>query len=281
MIDVGLAWSRLHEWFAEWAPETLASFRPGATGSALRAAEAHLGVTLPADYRKWLTLHDGLEPRGLALPDLPLPLAGVLRVHDSLGVDEVPDDDVDADAGVRPVPRSAKWIPITDNPAGDHICLDLDPAPGGRSGQVICYWSGTLERTHEAASFTDWLVAQRAAMDAGELLATEWAGFYYAVVSRRSALHNTQLDIRGPWARKLPPRDPRNAPPGALACGRLIRKLVDNKRLVLRRDANVIALMTVLTRHFAHGDGLFEALSTNRHVAELRLTREELAQLRG
>lgn len=30
-----------------------------------------------------------------------------------------------------------RWVPVTSNGGGDHLCVDLDPAPGGTVGQMI------------------------------------------------------------------------------------------------------------------------------------------------
>lgn len=49
------------------------------------------------------------------------------------------------------------WIPFTYNGAGDHLCLDLDPAEDGSYGQVIRMWHDDAERTLEYSSFLEWL----------------------------------------------------------------------------------------------------------------------------
>jgi molybdopterin molybdotransferase len=33
------------------------------------------------------------------------------------------------------------WIPFCGDGGGNHLCVDLDPAPGGTAGQVITMWA--------------------------------------------------------------------------------------------------------------------------------------------
>jgi len=49
-----------------------------------------------------------------------------------------------------------KWIPFTYDGAGNHLCLDLDPAATGHYGQVITMWHDDAERDIKARSFNEW-----------------------------------------------------------------------------------------------------------------------------
>ncbi|UYO74645.1 SMI1/KNR4 family protein [Halomonas qinghailakensis] len=48
-----------------------------------------------------------------------------------------------------------KWIPITNDGNGNHLCLDLDPADGGLYGQIIRMWHDDSARSVEAFSLED------------------------------------------------------------------------------------------------------------------------------
>lgn len=63
------------------------------------------------------------------------------------------------DDGIRNDWWNPGWIPITQNAAGDHLCLDLAPTPEGDVGQIIPLWHDTPERTLEAVSFEEWVTA--------------------------------------------------------------------------------------------------------------------------
>jgi len=66
------------------------------------------------------------------------------------------DAESNAQRGIRPVWWSPAWIPFTYNGAGDHLCLDLDPASEGTSGQVISLWHDDDLREKHAESFARW-----------------------------------------------------------------------------------------------------------------------------
>ncbi|MEH2143178.1 SMI1/KNR4 family protein [Nostoc sp.] len=52
---------------------------------------------------------------------------------------------------------SPLWIPLTYDGAGNHDCLDLAPAKGGKVGQIIQMWHDEGERELVASSFQNWL----------------------------------------------------------------------------------------------------------------------------
>jgi cell wall assembly regulator SMI1 len=61
--------------------------------------------------------------------------------------------------GIRDDWVNRKWIPFTHDGAGNHLCIDLDPAPAGTHGQVITMWHDGLERERMADSFLDFFKA--------------------------------------------------------------------------------------------------------------------------
>jgi cell wall assembly regulator SMI1 len=135
---------------------------PGATKAALKAAEAALGVALPDDVRAWFLRHDGAKGT-----------LGAIRGEDLLGLRGVVSQwkiwkgilDQGTFAEVRSKPPrgvradwwNARWIPLTYDGAGNHDCLDLDPAKGGNVGQVIRMWHDDDARPRVAPTFLDWL----------------------------------------------------------------------------------------------------------------------------
>ena len=142
------AWARIEAVLRATAPELLAALPCGATPDTIDAAEARLGVTLPPDVRESYAVHDGsgetdiLPCEVYGLIALPLySLADMVRewqMWQEWGRD-----------GVRPCHDSPKgpvkadrynphWLPVIWDGGGTNLCIDLDPAPGGLSGQVIC-----------------------------------------------------------------------------------------------------------------------------------------------
>jgi cell wall assembly regulator SMI1 len=155
-------WKTLEAWLKINNPALLADLKPPASDIHIRNLEQQLGVKLPTDFVECLKVHDG--QRGAASPlfrdsnylssqsilDEWVIWKGLLDGGDFDGVK------AEAGAGIQPVWWSPKWIPFTHNGTGDHLCLDLDPAVGGRVGQIITLWHDDGVRKKKADSFAQW-----------------------------------------------------------------------------------------------------------------------------
>ncbi|WP_332455118.1 SMI1/KNR4 family protein [Burkholderia ubonensis] len=64
---------------------------------------------------------------------------------------------MEPEPGIRGDWYNLKWIPLTHNGSGDHLCVDLDPDEGGRIGQVIRVWHDSPERELVAKGVGEWL----------------------------------------------------------------------------------------------------------------------------
>jgi cell wall assembly regulator SMI1 len=132
----------------------------GVTKTALKAAEAALGVTLPDDVRAWFLRHDGAKGEAIRGEEL-LGLRHVVSQwkiwQGLLDKGTFADNRSKPARGVRPDWWNARWIPLTYDGAGNHDCLDLDPAKGGNVGQVIRMWHDDDPRPRVAPTFLDWL----------------------------------------------------------------------------------------------------------------------------
>jgi cell wall assembly regulator SMI1 len=78
----------------------------------------------------------------------------------------------DSSQGVKPDWWNPKWIPVTDT-RGNNYCIDLDPALGGKAGQIIGVWYDSRERGVIADSFTEWLEDFANGLEAGEYVTSE------------------------------------------------------------------------------------------------------------
>src|SRR5207245_1673 len=97
-----------------------------------------------------------------------LPLADV--VHDRRIMTEI-----GKDTFLSPVPTSgpvtsdywsAGWVPLTTDEECAKLCIDLTPAPGGQSGQVI-EWTRDDGNRVMASSWGEWLGALADGLEAG------------------------------------------------------------------------------------------------------------------
>lgn len=155
-------WERLEAWLKANNPVLLADLNPPATNTEIRELEQKLGVTLPADFVEFLKVHDG-QRGGSDWLFSGSEFLSSRRIIDEWAIwkDLLDGGDFDGaeaepGAGIQPVWWSPKWIPFTYNGAGDHLCLDLDPASGGRAGQVITLWHDDGARKKKADSFAQW-----------------------------------------------------------------------------------------------------------------------------
>lgn len=164
-------WKTIEAWLEQEHPHALKGWNPPATEAQIAAVEQQLGVTFPADYRAFLAIHNG---QGYYAPMVGLgPLLEVEEIPVTKGNifgEEVEIDAELAGEGVRPVEYSPKWIPITLSARGrDNLCLDLDPGPGGVSGQIVEYIADANERPLVAKSFADLLSKYFEQAQTGEL----------------------------------------------------------------------------------------------------------------
>ena len=167
-------WAQFEGWLQEHWPEGLADLNPPATDAEIQALEGGLGVALPADFVACLQLHNG-QANGVG---------GLFNGTDFLSSHAVlgewkiwkelldgghfADIKSEPPAGVRDDWWNPRWIPFTYNGCGDHDCIDLDPAAGGQSGQVISMWHDMAERDIQAPSFQAWFADYVQAVLAGE-----------------------------------------------------------------------------------------------------------------
>lgn len=183
-------WARIEAVLRVAAPDQLAALPGGASLDAIAAAEARLGFALPADVRESYAVHDGsgdtdvLPHRIMGLIQVPLlSLAEAVRDREMwLGWWDGGSFDhsvADPRGPIRAQWWCRGWVPVTWDGGGDHLCIDLDPAPGGVPGQVI-YFShevGPVEVVAESwraylEGYAADLESGRLRLEGGELVAS-------------------------------------------------------------------------------------------------------------
>lgn len=157
--------------------------RPPTTAARITKAEKKLKVSLPEDYKAWLTLHDGEDHSDERIEWMPaggrlLPLDTTLeRWEEEQEYAQEADEDTQDDDRILNVVRHPKRIVIAGNQwgDGDNTYLDLIPGPKGTPGQVIV---ATTECDFEVVgtSFVDFLERCAAAISAGVLSVQDSGG---------------------------------------------------------------------------------------------------------
>jgi len=149
------SWNRIERWFALHVPAALPS---GASSDDIAKAEEIIGARFPKDMRESYGRHDGsnrlwLCERGYLMPLFrPRKLPRRKQVLFNEVVESwqfmagMLDRGMFAEFTSRPQGEiraewwNLHWIPITSNDSGDHICVDVAPAKGGKKDQIIDWW---------------------------------------------------------------------------------------------------------------------------------------------
>jgi cell wall assembly regulator SMI1 len=162
MESISSLWGAFEQRLYRDDPKKLITLNPPATPAAIQMLERQLSANLPTDFKNSLLVHDG-GTFGNELLDgeelLSIPrILEEWRVWESLlkspGM-KMGDVRSSPEPEVRDDWWNVKWIPITSNHAGDHWCLDLDPAPAGTYGQVIRMWHDMDMRELGGKSFSE------------------------------------------------------------------------------------------------------------------------------
>ncbi|MFT3697737.1 MAG: SMI1/KNR4 family protein [Kofleriaceae bacterium] len=153
----------------------------GASEADIVECETALGVSLPADYRESVAIHDGTKRFLFAHCELK-PLTSVVSLWHLF--EEVLQEPLAVPLSewmritgpIRLQRWSSRWIPIARTTSADTFLLDLDPAPGGNPGQVIHMTHETSVLRLIAPSFEAWVGAFADALDADHYEARVYRG---------------------------------------------------------------------------------------------------------
>jgi cell wall assembly regulator SMI1 len=161
-------WKRIEAWLEENVPDMLADLQPGASAADIKKAERALSCELPADVAASYRIHDGKRGAVGALFGEWELLQLKYVVDNWKTLKEVADAGTFEQAEGASLPSAVApqikhvwwnplWIPFASNDSGDFLCLDLDPARGGKSGQLISYLHTEAKRELLAKDFKSWL----------------------------------------------------------------------------------------------------------------------------
>ncbi len=157
-------WQFYETWLQANYPAGKQALNAGASEQQLAKFESQIGIELPADYREFLSIHNGQHHTA----------AGLLVGHEFFQTSDILiewklmkkllDDGVfkhksesDPKGAIKPDWWNKNWIPITGDGAGNLICLDMSPDKNGTVGQVIDFDHETVERTVLADSFNEYI----------------------------------------------------------------------------------------------------------------------------
>jgi cell wall assembly regulator SMI1 len=176
-------WQRIENWLRSNAPSIAQGLNPPASIAEIQSTEKLLGIQFPDDVRQSYLLHNGQSQES------PPMLEGwewlslerirdewtvwneLLQGGDFEGLENESDGQLIVTDWWHP-----KWIPLTYSGAGDHHCLDMNPGPQGKIGQIIEMWHDDGERPWIAASFREWISSFADELERGEYVLSEEYG---------------------------------------------------------------------------------------------------------
>ena len=145
----------------------------GATSNQIDSAERAVRCEFPADLRQLLSLHNG-SMNYHVLPGWELFSAE--RIADEWKIWE----DLYR-AQFKPENYNCvRWIPFCGDGGGNHLCVDMEPAEGGISGQVITMWHNDARRELIANSLTEFIEIIAGDFERGVLTWDEECGGVYS-----------------------------------------------------------------------------------------------------
>ncbi|MEH2106583.1 SMI1/KNR4 family protein [Nostoc sp.] len=169
-------WTRIEFWLKANTPQVLDTLNPGASESQIKAVEDALLIQFPDDVKSSYRIHNGQSGYNY----------GLINGREFLSLERIQDEwqvwkellDAGNFDGCESQPEpgigictdwwSPLWIPLTYDGAGNHDCLDLAPAKGGKVGQIIQMWHDDGERYLVASSFQNWLEEYATGLESGQ-----------------------------------------------------------------------------------------------------------------
>lgn len=176
-------WNRIKAVLEKIAPQLPGELNPGIDEKEIKALETGIGTQLPEDVIAFYKVHNGQSTESAGLMNGE-ELLSAERIYDEWLVwkDLLDNKDFegkdgpyrsDPESGIKNDWWNPMWIPITYNGSGDHICIDLDPAEGGKKGQIIMMWHDDPQRTLEAGSFKEWIGRYVDLLESGQMVYDE------------------------------------------------------------------------------------------------------------
>ncbi|MBA4187326.1 MAG: molybdenum cofactor biosynthesis protein MoeA [Planctomycetaceae bacterium] len=164
-------WERIERWLSRNAPTVLVGLHDGATAEEIRRAEGLIGCEFPDVFKQSQIIHNGARTCSLleywdflSLTEI-VTAWNLLRDCYDRGFFE------EAQSNPRgPIRRewwNPRWIPLTSEPSGNHLCMDLAPADGGQRGQVISWYHDDALRDLVAPTYEAWWEQLATGLEAG------------------------------------------------------------------------------------------------------------------
>lgn len=181
-------WVRLENWLELNTPTNIKFINSGTSLLEIEETEKLLEIIFPEDVRKSYLIHNGQPENAPGLID-GVEFLSLKRIKQEWtnwkdlldekhfeGISSEPHEEIKNDWW------NPRWIPLTYDGSGNHICLDLDPTEKGKVGQIITMWHDSRERELLADDFSSWLENYVDELEEGRYIFDDEE--YYAIVDK-------------------------------------------------------------------------------------------------
>ena len=185
-------WDKLKLNLRPLIPELDSVLNKGITLTQKISLEQKLGVSLPIDFIEFYQCHNGQSSDHpyiifceelLSFERIEFEWSVWQGLLNTNAIKNEPNPHLNfSDAGIKNNHWNSKWIPITYDGSGNHICLDLDPDVGGTYGQIIRFWHDDPVRTLEADSFKGWICNYVDKLSVGEMT---YSPLHFGIIEKK------------------------------------------------------------------------------------------------
>jgi cell wall assembly regulator SMI1 len=191
-------WERLETVLKKQTATALDFLNPPASESEIQNAQDELGMRFPSDFTESLRIHNGQQEGGRqsSVCFIPqeyekggvyratwgelAPLSSVIRSTEFIKRWSTDLEHNEFDGPVRRDGHGA-WVVFVDSGSGDSLALDLKPAKGGQSGQVVSRLHDPAALLVLAPSFRVWFETLVSRFETGRYHFVEEDGEFEAV----------------------------------------------------------------------------------------------------
>lgn len=174
---ISAIWGDIEHWLGEHAPDRKAELQEGATDADISALKKLVGEKLPDDYAASLRHHNGSANLSSYTYMSTDGVAAQWEAGKELQADARPVHDPEAGV-IKPMWWNVKWLPFAEDSGGNLLCLDLDPGPKGKRGQVLVWEISMGPALAGFDSFGAWLADYCDGLKSGRFTADE-SGYIY------------------------------------------------------------------------------------------------------